>query len=571
MWGKLIVLLSLAFQVAASVVSLRLFKVPRRHPCVFLIAGVMILMVWRRLITFIHILSGNSLSLKETVFESLGLAISVFLFLSALWAVPRLMQFISEKNELLEKHSKASQIIRDLAIPAFVIDRDHTVIHWNRACEKLTGIPAEEMVGTRSPWRAFYNEERPVLADMIVDQASAEDLARLYGRSSHPSSTVKDGWEAEFFLPALNGGRWLFFSAGPLYTPEGEICGSIETFQDTTSKMKTGIHLSRSTSRLRTLHDIVKEISGEKTVKSLLDRAASLLKEEMNISNVTFLENTADKRERDVRLRLAASSSLDADTMERLTIELQRSGLGLSTRAAVSRKNVVTANVWEDPEYIPFFDGTFSEIDVPILDGEQVLGVISVEGYAPFDSQDEELFNILAGHPASLWRSIELVSEVECLALTDQLTGLPNRHALFQRLCSEENRLLRYGGRMSVLMMDMTRFKEINDTYGHMMGDDAMRASAACIRDCLRGSDFVARFGGDEFVALLPETGSDEASLVVERISKRLSDVRVSGIPLDLRADFGLALFPDDGKKMTTVIQKADNRMYENKAGRVDT
>lgn len=97
MWGKLIVLLSLAFQVAASVVSLRLFKVPRRHPCVFLIAGVMILMVWRRLITFIHILSGNSLSLKETVFESLGLAISVFLFLSALWAVPRLMQFISEK------------------------------------------------------------------------------------------------------------------------------------------------------------------------------------------------------------------------------------------------------------------------------------------------------------------------------------------------------------------------------------------------------------------------------------------------------------------------------------------
>ena len=72
-------------------------------------------------------------------------------------------------------------------------------------------------------------------------------------------------------------------------------------------------------------------------------------------------------------------------------------------------------------------------------------------------------------------------------------------------------------------------------------------------------------------MALLPETGSDEASLVVERISKRLSDVRVSGIPLDLRADFGLALFPDDGKKMTTVIQKADNRMYENKAGRVDT
>jgi hypothetical protein len=115
MWGKLAVFLSLAFQVAASVVSLRLFKVPRRHPCVFLIAGVMILMVRRRLITFIHILSGNPLSFNETAYESLGPAISVFLFLSALWALPRLMQFISGKNELLEKHSTASRIISDLS------------------------------------------------------------------------------------------------------------------------------------------------------------------------------------------------------------------------------------------------------------------------------------------------------------------------------------------------------------------------------------------------------------------------------------------------------------------------
>ncbi|HON33785.1 MAG TPA: GGDEF domain-containing protein [Synergistales bacterium] len=121
----------------------------------------------------------------------------------------------------------------------------------------------------------------------------------------------------------------------------------------------------------------------------------------------------------------------------------------------------------------------------------------------------------------SLWKSLELVAEVENLTLTDQLTGLPNRRALFQRLDSEDNRLNRYGGKMSIVMIDMTGFKEVNGTYGHLVGDSALQAASHCVRDCLRESVFVARFGGDEFVVLMPETGAEEAA-VLQRADDRM-------------------------------------------------
>ena len=560
---KVIILISLVLQAAAAVIALSLLPIPRRHPGLYCFVAAVTLILGRRLINFIGILSGGDPAGNPMIYESTALAVSLLLLLATIWSVPRIRQYISSRDELFQKHSSISQVIKDLAVPAFVLGKDHAVIHWNKACENLTGIAAGDMVGSKDAWKAFYHEARPLLADLILDGAPPEEFARLYGDSSRPSTTLAGGWEVETFLPGLGEGRWISFAASPLSNPEGIICGSIETFRDTTLQKKASLILFRSASGLRALHEIIREISGEKTVASLLERTVVLLQEKMLISNVTILENTADRREKDVRLRLAASSALDAAAMKRLTEQLQQSGLGLSVRAALTRKTVVTPDVSGSSDYFPLFEGSLSEIDVPILDGEKVLGVVSLEGYAPFDPQVGEFLTILAGHLASLWKSLELVGKIESLALADQLTGLPNRRALFQRLGSEENRLHRYGGSMSVVMMDMAGFKGINDSYGHMMGDDALRSAGGCIKECLRESDFVARFGGDEFVVLMPEAGAQEAVRVIKRISERLADIRVNGIPLDLKADFGLAHFPDDGKKMTAVLQRADDRMYE--------
>jgi PAS domain S-box-containing protein len=148
------------------------------------------------------------------------------------------------------------QIVRGSPIPTFVIDSRHIITHCNRAFENLTGIAAHELIGTRKQWLAFYPAQRPVMADLIVDNASAEELTRYYGSNYWKSSVTEGGYEAEGFFPDLGEkGRWIFFTAAPLKDEEGRITGAIETLQDISERKWADEALSESQRRLRTLLD----------------------------------------------------------------------------------------------------------------------------------------------------------------------------------------------------------------------------------------------------------------------------------------------------------------------------
>ncbi len=126
-----------------------------------------------------------------------------------------------------------AQIVQGSPIPTFVIDKDHVVIHWNKACENLTGIPAKEVVGTKKQWRAFYSHERPVMADLVVGNALGEETARYYGDQYRKSAVAEGAYEAEGFFQELGeNGKWLFFNAAPLKNSQGETVGALETLQD---------------------------------------------------------------------------------------------------------------------------------------------------------------------------------------------------------------------------------------------------------------------------------------------------------------------------------------------------
>ena len=148
------------------------------------------------------------------------------------------------------------QIVRGSPIPTFVIDSRHIITHCNRAFENLTGIAAHELIGTRKQWLAFYPAQRPVMADLIVDNATEEELTRYYGRNYWKSSVTEGGYEAEGFFPDLGeNGRWIFFTAAPLKDEEGRITGAIETLQDISERKWAEEALSESQRRLRTLLD----------------------------------------------------------------------------------------------------------------------------------------------------------------------------------------------------------------------------------------------------------------------------------------------------------------------------
>lgn len=122
-------------------------------------------------------------------------------------------------------------------VPTFVIDTNHVVTHFNKACERLLGVKAEDMIGARKLGQVFYNQERPVLADLIVDKTSTEGVVNLYMNQAHRSELIVDAYESEGFFPNLGvDGRWLFFTATPLRRADGSIAGAVETLQDITDR-----------------------------------------------------------------------------------------------------------------------------------------------------------------------------------------------------------------------------------------------------------------------------------------------------------------------------------------------
>lgn len=162
------------------------------------------------------------------------------------------------EETLRQSEKRLSQILRETSIPTFVIDRNHITIHCNRAFEKLTGISAEEIIGTNRQWTAFYSIQRPVMADLIVDNVPEKEIKKYYRGKCWKSSVVQGGYEAEnLFRDSGQGIRWFFFTSSPLRDEKGNITGAIETLQNITERKKAETTLRESQKRLAILLDFV--------------------------------------------------------------------------------------------------------------------------------------------------------------------------------------------------------------------------------------------------------------------------------------------------------------------------
>lgn len=129
-----------------------------------------------------------------------------------------------------------SQIILGNPIASFVINADHIITHWNKACEVLTGVPSEEAIGTKNGWRGFYDHPRLVMADLVLNGAKDNEIEKLYNHKFQPSALIPGAVEAQDYFPKMQGGKWLFFTAAPLLDEQGNTIGAIETLQDITSQ-----------------------------------------------------------------------------------------------------------------------------------------------------------------------------------------------------------------------------------------------------------------------------------------------------------------------------------------------
>jgi PAS domain S-box-containing protein len=137
-----------------------------------------------------------------------------------------------------------------------IVDSISIITHYNRAMENLTGIPADQVIGSRRQWEVFYSAARPIMADFIVDRASEEVISKYYKSKSRKSPVKEGAYEAEDFFPDIGeNGKWLFFTAAPLTDAKGNIFGAVETLQDITERKRAEDDLIKSERRFRTLLD----------------------------------------------------------------------------------------------------------------------------------------------------------------------------------------------------------------------------------------------------------------------------------------------------------------------------
>ncbi len=209
----------------------------------------------------------------ETVIIILVVSVILLLLISALLArgISRQYRVIAKeraehletmKKEFQERERTLLQIVQGSTIPTFVINKDHIVTHWNISLERLTGYKAHDFIGTKKHWKAFYNGEKPIMADLIVDDVKEGEIKRYYGETRRKSPFIEGAYEAESFFSHIGeGGRWLYFTAAPIKGPEGEIIGAIETLWDRTDSKLLHVERERHLRQLSILWDITTALS----------------------------------------------------------------------------------------------------------------------------------------------------------------------------------------------------------------------------------------------------------------------------------------------------------------------
>ncbi len=218
----------------------------------------------------------------------------------------------------------------------------------------------------------------------------------------------------------------------------------------------------------------------------------------------------------------------------------------------------------------------------------EAIGVL--EFYLPYDKIAERLHNQMV---VTYWRlgcglgllylALGLISwsttrslrryaaRQEHEAMHDGLTGLPNREAFRQRAAEAVTAAARDGGTGAVVIVDLNRFKEVNDTLGHHAGDELLRVIGARLRAGLRPADTLARLGGDEFALILPGVGAEQARSLLDGLRAELNrEMVLDGVPLNLEASFGAALYPQHGDDVEQLLRRADAAMYQGKRGAAD-
>ena len=456
-----------------------------------------------------------------------------------------------QDQALLASEEKFRNVVEQAGDGIILLDAQENILEWNEGCEQISGIERERALGLR-------------LTDLIPELfQGAEWAVSRPGLSLHDQILRYLSLVARTGLPRVidgvlhhrNGSRqWLQVVTFPIQASGVQLFGMIA--HDVTVLKRSEAWLQHYNHQLETLRQAGLEISAELGLDALVWMIAPRAVELLNGTAVALYLHNPDK---DV-LELAISLG---DNQPNLEKQVQR-GDGLAGRVWESGKPVLL----ED-----FHTGRTADLSksywgkvagAPLIWGNEFMGVVFVFSDQKFFENDLKILELFSSHAAAATRNARLHHQLSQLAVTDSLTGIYNRRHFFEMAEKEFHQAMRYKRPFSVVMFDLDLFKKINDSFGHARGDEILQMVVKRCATQMREADVLGRYGGEEFVIALPETGAEEALALAERLRQELASrvIESEAVPVLVTASFGVAALTERITDLMQLLNRADAALY---------
>jgi diguanylate cyclase (GGDEF)-like protein len=315
--------------------------------------------------------------------------------------------------------------------------------------------------------------------------------------------------------------------------------------------------LQRRAAQLEAINAIAKRTTVELDLKELLDRLCAQLPHSFSLEHVAIF-----LRDEDGNLVLRAQQGT-LPVLLKVGEVLPRNP-AFAASAGVAEP--YSGGLSECPTGC--FRTPCEEVCLPLVSFGENIGLLicATTQREALPANDIQALESVADILATATQNARYVDRVRELANRDGLTGVFNRRCFEARMVDEITRAARYGGGVTVLMIDLDHFKKINDEFGHMLGDDVLRAVSSIFVRQLRKLDVVCRYGGEEFAVILPATQGASAASVAEKLRCAVANTHFPGVPYTVTVSVGIAEFPGNGITRDEVVGAADSALYEAKA-----
>ncbi|MCF7875875.1 PAS domain S-box protein [Candidatus Bipolaricaulota bacterium] len=407
-----------------------------------------------------------------------------------------------------------------------------------------------EMLGYSPAKFETYSDFTDLLHPEDYEDAVSAMKKHLKGR--------KERYEVEYRIKKSNGNYKWFRDVGRITEEEDEYRQLTGVVIDIDRRKKAELNLQRQRRKLKKLHDAVDRFQQCETETELCHEAVEATQEVLDFEVCTFY-----CAEEDGLVPVATSRKTEAKELPS-----QSRDEGLIGETYRNQSSIIGDDLRTKEKAEASRNDLKGFMSVPI--GNVGVFQIASTVQGAFDKDDLELAEILAGHLHEEVKRIRLEVELKEQAIRDPLTNLYNRRYFNETLSKEIERGQRYGHQIAFLMIDVNRFKEINDRYSHQTGDEVLREVGRLLLENVRSADTVIRYGGDEFLVMMPETNGG-VEKTVTRLNKELYRWNETSDLLDFPLTLAMGVShwsPDQDRDAEAALKQADKKMYEDKEGR---